>query len=309
VVFGRKGQEAVLSVLGRQFGISEGPGGGGGTTLAGMGVGGNVLVRLGFRVAPTSASLTPAPSASSSASNSVPVSLPPSDPSRISSPTQQPLQPPTLAVQQQQAPTPQSEPAPSSPPAPPNVYLQTSSSSSQSAPPPTPSPPTESPAPPRPIVGPGNRQRVVYSAASGSTPIAAKRNSPSKIPSNRVVEHDESAYNMTTEQAKGYQAYLSAATKSQSEKILMTREMREAAERERAAKRAFQECHVRIRFPDASQVQGTFNPDETVADIYAFVKDQISSPHPFQLRTSFKTACFEIRGLIARFVAEWVVGG
>ena len=49
VVFGRRGEEAVLSVLGREFGITEGSGGGGATTLAGMGVGGNVLVRLGFR--------------------------------------------------------------------------------------------------------------------------------------------------------------------------------------------------------------------------------------------------------------------
>jgi len=48
-IFGRKAEEAVLSVLGREFGITEGTGGGGQTTLAGMGVGGNVLVRLGFR--------------------------------------------------------------------------------------------------------------------------------------------------------------------------------------------------------------------------------------------------------------------
>ena len=96
---------------------------------------------------------------------------------------------------------------------------------------------------------------------------------------------------MTTEQAKGYQAYLSANTKSQSEKILMTREMREAAEREKAAKRTFQQCHVRIRFPDATQVQGTFNSDETVADIYAFVRDQIASQQPFQLRITLAPAC------------------
>jgi len=48
-IFGRKNEEAVLSVLGREFGITEGTGGGGQTTLSGMGVGGNVLVRLGFR--------------------------------------------------------------------------------------------------------------------------------------------------------------------------------------------------------------------------------------------------------------------
>ena len=49
---------------------------------------------------------------------------------------------------------------------------------------------------------------------------------------------------MTTEQAKAYQAYLSANVKSHSDKALMTREMREAAEREKASKRAFN--HVRF---------------------------------------------------------------
>jgi hypothetical protein len=54
-----------------------------------------------------------------------------------------------------------------------------------------------------------------------------------------LVEHDEALYKMTTEQAKGYQAYLSANAKSYSERILMTREMRESADRERAAKNSF----------------------------------------------------------------------
>ena len=44
---------------------------------------------------------------------------------------------------------------------------------------------------------------------------------------------------MTTEQAKSYQAYLSSSAKAFNERTLMTREMREAAEREKANKRAF----------------------------------------------------------------------
>jgi len=91
---------------------------------------------------------------------------------------------------------------------------------------------------------------------------------------------------MTTEQAKSYQAYLSANVKSQSEKTLMTREMREAIEREKTAKRSFQQCDVRIRFPDGTQVQGTFNSDETVSEIYSFVREQIATPRQsFKLRT------------------------
>ena len=43
---------------------------------------------------------------------------------------------------------------------------------------------------------------------------------------------------------------------------------------------------MRIRFPDGTQVQGTFGSGETVGDIYAFVREQLSSPDiPFLLRT------------------------
>ena len=54
-----------------------------------------------------------------------------------------------------------------------------------------------------------------------------------------VVDLDDSVYNMTTEQAKNYQAYLAANTKAYSERTLMTREMREAAEREKGSKHVF----------------------------------------------------------------------
>ena len=43
---------------------------------------------------------------------------------------------------------------------------------------PTPAPP----APPAPAVGPGNRKRVVYTAASASTPTAANRSLPTLSP-------------------------------------------------------------------------------------------------------------------------------
>ena len=42
---------------------------------------------------------------------------------------------------------------------------------------------------------------------------------------------------------------------------------------------------MRIRFPDGTQIQGSFGAVETVGDIYGFVRDQLSSPDvPFQLR-------------------------
>jgi hypothetical protein len=89
---------------------------------------------------------------------------------------------------------------------------------------------------------------------------------------------------MTAEQARGYQAYLTHTSKSLAERTLMTREMREAADREKALKRTFTQCDVRIRFPDGMQLQGTFSATETIADIYAFVQEHIAVSVPFQLR-------------------------
>ena len=185
VVFGRKGEEAVLSVLGREFGITEGSGGGGGTTLAGMGVGGNVLVRLDFRkpgaLAPasaqTSAGLSPTQSASSGSGSRIPVARPTAEPSRISTTSQQSPQLPGPTLARQHLPALQPRPVSSSPPTP-----QMATEAASSSQPPTlatQAPLTETPAPPpAQVIGPGNRHRVVYSAASGSTPIAARRVSP-----------------------------------------------------------------------------------------------------------------------------------
>ena len=44
---------------------------------------------------------------------------------------------------------------------------------------------------------------------------------------------------MTTEQAKGYQAHLAASAKALTERTFMTREMREALDREKAQKFTF----------------------------------------------------------------------
>ena len=90
---------------------------------------------------------------------------------------------------------------------------------------------------------------------------------------------------MTTEQAKGYQAYLTTTAKSLTERTLMTREMREAADREKANKRTLTKYDVRIRFPDGMQLQGTFAATETIGDIYQFVRDHLALKEvPFQLR-------------------------
>ncbi len=52
---------------------------------------------------------------------------------------------------------------------------------------------------------------------------------------------------MTTEQAKSYQAYLAANAKSYAERTLMTREMREAAEREKASRHVFSQVLILVQ--------------------------------------------------------------
>ena len=90
---------------------------------------------------------------------------------------------------------------------------------------------------------------------------------------------------MTTEQAKGYQAHLTAASKALADRTFMTKEMRDSLALEKAAKRAFTQCDIRVKFPDGTQIQGTFAADETVGDIYNFVREQLQEDVPFSLRT------------------------
>jgi hypothetical protein len=49
---------------------------------------------------------------------------------------------------------------------------------------------------------------------------------------------------MTTEQFKGYKAHLAANARALSERTLMTREMREAADREKAMRFAFAQVRL-----------------------------------------------------------------
>jgi hypothetical protein len=169
VVFGRKGVEAVLSVLGREFSITEGSGGGT-TTLAGMGVGGNVLIRLDFRKTGSSSVGTSSSgtSVSTGSVSPVPAQFIPQVSSSSSS-----RSPPNTPL----------SPSNSSPSSVPSITQRNESSSlgvsspsnslSADASPPVESSSMEVDVPASPI-GPQNRSRIVYAAANDSTPTAAK---------------------------------------------------------------------------------------------------------------------------------------
>ena len=209
-IFGRKNEEAVLSVLGREFGITEGTGGGGQTTLAGMGVGGNVLVRLGFRkVGATASTSTNAMRTSSGGSSSQTPrqTISASTTSRSSEPRTEPIDisqrgqvvspPPSQNIVQ--PPPPEVVPA-SLPPTETSVQPQTPSEAPSSIPS---SSPELIPTPPEPVpqepIGPQNRKRIVYTAASASTPAAAKRTSLSRCRSSILVCHSISCQNILTD--------------------------------------------------------------------------------------------------------------
>lgn len=339
-----------MSVLGREFGITEGSGGGGQTTLAGMGVGGNVLVRLGFRKVGMSDNTGTNTSSTSSGAHSrqnvpsPPQSMPSPSTSRSSEPRNQPIDiPPRGQIhspppsQSNFQPPPEVIAAPlasTEAPTQPRTHSEAPSSNPSSSPeliPTSPEPIRQEP------IGPQNRKRIVYSAASASTPAAAKR-TPSLIflrltspwfclflslccfhvllvLTSLIVDLDDSVYNMTTEQAKGYQAHLTAASKALTDRTLMTKEMRESLAAERAAKRAFTQCDIRVRFPDGTQIQGTFSAEETVGDLYSFVNEQLEENVPFSLRSDHYPCAFCVCICICgvdvdgRFIAEGRVGG
>jgi len=207
-VFDRRGEEAVLSVLGREFGITEGSGGGGATTLAGMGVGGNVLIRLGFRksgpstmptTSASSSGISPSSSSASTVTHTAPIipstmrAVVTPSPREVPSPVQQ--QPSLL----------QSPPGVVTPPSHPEVRpMETTTilspdvtSETILAPQPLSPPPEILPIPSAIPPGPNNRNRIIFRESRNATPAAASRipslyksTNPSR-PRRNSIQHDD----------------------------------------------------------------------------------------------------------------------
>jgi tether containing UBX domain for GLUT4 len=111
------------------------------------------------------------------------------------------------------------------------------------------------------VLGPGERPISVFSAPSGATPRAA------------LQPHNENDYEPTIAHAKLHQNRLQ--TSSQNRRLLSDVET-ERLEKEKAAKlAAMTSVSIKIRFPDQSTTQATFNASETGADLYTLVRDVI----------------------------------
>ncbi|KAG7799724.1 hypothetical protein KL929_000640 [Ogataea haglerorum] len=105
-------------------------------------------------------------------------------------------------------------------------------------------------------------------------------------------EHvDESVYDMSIEQARLYQSLL--AKRAHPNKQMMSKRQREQLAPE---KPAVEECIIRIKFPDYTQVQLVMQPDHTLGDLYNVLSSKIvhmtqaqrEKPRPvFQLHTAY----------------------
>ncbi|KAG7853262.1 hypothetical protein KL941_000312 [Ogataea angusta] len=105
-------------------------------------------------------------------------------------------------------------------------------------------------------------------------------------------EHvDESVYDMSIEQARLYQSLL--AKRAHPNKQMMSKRQREQLAPE---KPAVEECVIRVKFPDYTQVQLVMQPDHTLGDLYNVLSTKIvhmtqaqrEKPRPaFQLHTAY----------------------
>ncbi|ESX01218.1 hypothetical protein KL918_002859 [Ogataea parapolymorpha] len=105
-------------------------------------------------------------------------------------------------------------------------------------------------------------------------------------------EHvDESVYDMSIEQARLYQSLL--AKRAHPNKQMMSKRQREQLAPE---KPAVEECVIRVKFPDYTQVQLVLQPDHTLGDLYNVLSTKIvhmtqaqrEKPRPaFQLHTAY----------------------
>lgn len=99
----------------------------------------------------------------------------------------------------------------------------------------------------------------------------------------RVIPDDAPDDEMSSAQFRKYRSQLSALSGSDKKDApLMTAAMREQKAAQKLPK--VNECVVRVRLPDQTQVEGNFKPTEPVSELYSFVKSVLRDPDlPFLL--------------------------
>ncbi|KAK9478982.1 hypothetical protein V1514DRAFT_42558 [Lipomyces japonicus] len=98
-----------------------------------------------------------------------------------------------------------------------------------------------------------------------------------------ISDYDDSIYEMTANKAKAYHSLLVKKSQRLSDGgPLLTKQLRQKQEDEKRAH--IEKVEIRVRFPDQTQLLGTFKATDTVQDLWLFVQERIVDPMlPFYL--------------------------
>ncbi|KIW94615.1 uncharacterized protein Z519_04591 [Cladophialophora bantiana CBS 173.52] len=107
--------------------------------------------------------------------------------------------------------------------------------------------------------------------SSTSRPVSVFRPPSSSTPSAALISHNEADYTPTVEHAQVHQKLLQQ--NSRNVRLPTEAELAAQAEEEAAKWAAVKEVEIKIRFPDQSAVSARFEPADTAADLYNFVRE------------------------------------
>ncbi len=120
-------------------------------------------------------------------------------------------------------------------------------------------------------VGPDQRPISIFAPPSSDTPQAA------------TVPFNPADYETTIESARLHQARL--AESSRNKRLPSDKELAEQENAKSTRLASIREVTVRVRLPDQTQVQGTFNNLDTTGNLYKFVRDVLrAQDQQFTLR-------------------------
>ncbi|OAP54902.1 hypothetical protein AYL99_10602 [Fonsecaea erecta] len=107
--------------------------------------------------------------------------------------------------------------------------------------------------------------------SSTSRPVSVFRPPSSSTPSAALISHNDADYTPTVEHAQVHQKLLQQ--NSRNVRLPTEAELAAQAEEEAAKWAAVKDVEIKVRFPDQSAVSARFEPADTAADLYNFVRE------------------------------------
>lgn len=114
------------------------------------------------------------------------------------------------------------------------------------------------------------------STFTAGRPVTVFSPPTSNTPSSAQITHNEEDYIPSIEHAKAHQRLLNEA--SRNKRLLTDAEIAAKAAVEEARRLEVREVHVKLRFPDQSQVVATFGPSDSGLTLYGFVRSCLAPP-------------------------------